>query len=133
MKTLIRLLLSTAVLSLAFTAAQAADNKIAARYEAALAKMQKANVITADTADYFRKNVSEDKGVKCDSARLAELVTGVVKNKGGNPANLDETIKFIAENKMVGDSESLKRNLTAKTTSGSYAVAIITRLAATIK
>jgi hypothetical protein len=137
MKTTIRLLLATFAFGfLAIIQVGAADKAATetARFEATIAKFQNAGIVTADDADYFRKNVAPNgHNLRCDVDRFVKIVNGAVKARGGKPANLDETIAYMVEHKMVGDPAALKKNLTQKAVSGSYAFAVIMRLGNYIK
>ena len=139
MKTLIRLLLAT--LALGFTAitaqaqssAEIMSEKDIATRDAALAKFQKAGIITAADAEHLVQNATRKRGATCDPAIMLKIVNASVKARGGNPVDLDAAIQFIADKKMIGDPAALKRSLSAKRFPGAYALAITTRFANYIK
>ena len=138
MKTAIRLLLATLALGFTAIAAQAqspaeimSEKEIAAR-DAALTKLQARGIITAAEAEHLVQNATRKVGARCDTEIIAKIVNAAVKAKGGNPASLDDTIQFIADKKMIGDTAKLKRGLTQPKFAGAYALAILLRFSSYI-
>ena len=137
-KTLLRLLITTLALGLTAvaTAAQSPEEREAAavvRLNKAVDKFEARGLVNAADAEHIKQNATGAKTAVCQSDIVQKVVMAIVKSKGATPADIDEALDYMQENKWFKSADYYKKAFSNKTLSGTATRNILLSLSNHVK
>ena len=130
MKTIIKLLISTFILSFLAATAHADDqeNTLAERLSQALKQLQQAEIITEKEVAYLEQNAVRTKGAKCDSSIITPILITIARSKGCTSNNVNDVLDFFREKNMLSTPDYYKKELSKGSITGVAARNLLLRL-----